>query len=593
MKLEKKITYKQLEYLLTCQKYFVWHNNFELDLQNLEIDDENNLSDSFWEILSDFDIDQLEEYQYIEIIKTGYDLVQKLFIKQIQKTFKDKNIYIINEKKQEQAFQKTMEILNDPKIDIIINPTFIYNDMISKPSIYDKTNQSLSTLLHSSKSKLKNYIRAYFDYNVCQKLNIVVNEYLFYTYDNTKDYYQSNDLSFISSAYCWTQKNGPSNGIKKTLKESSKDTIINKLISGKIKTINKKVIDPITNKKVSKEVIENSLYLEDFDHYIDEIRKAHSIKKYHETSKEDLTSWGANDNFIKIFNFDKYNIKPCSGNVLSKKELLELSYSKKTLEDFVKVNLPLKYILNNEIKIDYEICKKGYIDKIKSSKVVWYDFEGFSMPYVILPHTKPYQQLIFQVSIIITENEEIIYTKNHVIDPQNISVNHFIEIIDLIYQQDANHYVVYNKNYELSKIKDMINLIKYNDDKIYSQYKHKFEEIKDKTIDLNDLFMCKSKDKIPFVFIPDLWGFSSIKKIENYITNSKINLPIMISPYKSLKVQNGLMAMNKAIQRYLLAIGDKEWNKVVEDLKIYCENDVKAMIMVYYFVKELLDKNKH
>ena len=132
MKLEKKITYKQLEYLLTCQKYFVWHNNFELDLQNLEIDDENNLSDSFWEILSDFDIDQLEEYQYIEIIKTGYDLVQKLFIKQIQKTFKDKNIYIINEKKQEHAFQKTMEILNDPKIDIIINPTFIYNDMIYK-----------------------------------------------------------------------------------------------------------------------------------------------------------------------------------------------------------------------------------------------------------------------------------------------------------------------------------------------------------------------------------------------------------------------------------------------------------------------------
>ena len=139
----------------------------------------------------------------------------------------------------------------------------------------------------------------------------------------------------------------------------------------------------------------------------------------------------------------------------------------------------------------------------------------------------------------------------------------------------------------------MINLIKYNDDKIYSQYKHKFEEIKDKTIDLNDLFMCKSKDKIPLVFIPDLWGFSSIKKIENYITNSKIKLPIMISPYKSLKVQNGLMAMNKAIQRYLLAIGDKEWNKVVEDLKIYCENDVKAMIMVYYFVKELLDRNEH
>ena len=110
--------------------------------------------------------------------------------------------YIVNEKKPEFAFQKTMEALNDSNIDIIINPIFIYDDIISKPSIYDKTTQSLSTLLHSSKTKLKNYIRAYFDYNVCRKLNIIVNNYLFYTYDNNKDYYHSKDLSFVSSAYC-------------------------------------------------------------------------------------------------------------------------------------------------------------------------------------------------------------------------------------------------------------------------------------------------------------------------------------------------------------------------------------------------------
>lgn len=32
----------------------------------------------------------------------------------------------------------------------------------------------------------------------------------------------------------------------------------------------------------------------------------------------------------------------------------------------------------------------------------------------------------------------------------------------------------------------------------------------------------------------------------------------MIKPYKSLAVQNGLMAMNKAMQRYLNTIGDQE-----------------------------------
>ena len=67
----------------------------------------------------------------------------------------------------------------------------------------------------------------------------------------------------------------------------------------------------------------------------------------------------------------------------------------------------------------------------------------------------------------------------------------------------------------------------------------------------------------------------------------------MIKPYKSLEVQNGLMAMNKAIQRYLDAIGNKEWNDVSKQLKAYCENDVKAMIMVYHFVLFLLTENNY
>ena len=51
------------------------------------------------------------------------------------------------------------------------------------------------------------------------------------------------------------------------------------------------------------------------------------------------------------------------------------------------------------------------------------------MPYSILAHTKPYQQLVFQLSLIRTEKEQIIFNENLVIDPQKISTNDFVNII--------------------------------------------------------------------------------------------------------------------------------------------------------------------
>ena len=125
-------------------------------------------------------------------------------------------------------------------------------------------------------------------------------------------------------------------------------------------------------------------------------------------------------------------------------------------------------------------------------------------------------------------------------------------------------------------------------------YNQKIDHIIDNTFDLLELFkITNANDKIPPIFLHKLLGFSSIKKLENLITNSQIQLPVMIKPYKSLDVQNGLMAMNKAIQRYLNGIGNHEWDEVVNQLKAYCENDVKAMIMVYHFVLFLLAENNY
>ena len=57
---------------------------------------------------------------------------------------------------------------------------------------------------------------------------------------------------------------------------------------------------------------------------------------------------------------------------------------------------------------------------------------------------------------------------------------------------------------------------------------NKVKLIEQNTVDLLDLFsISQSKDKIPPIFIPDLLGFSSIKKIENY-KNKNIDFKISI-----------------------------------------------------------------
>lgn len=217
------------------------------------------------------------------------------------------------------------------------------------------------------------------------------------------------------------------------------------------------------------------------------------------------------------------------------------------------------------------------------------------MPFAAIPHTKPYQQIVFQVSVIKTINDKIVKTKNIVLDPQNISTKDLLKIIDVIYDPDANNYVVFNKTYEHSRLNEILKLIAKTS--LHSEYQKKVNDItQNKSIDLYDLFRTNvGKNKMPPIFLHELKGFSSIKKIENYINTHNYNLEVMIEPYKSLEIQNGLMAMNKAIQRYLGSIGNNEWYDTVQYLEQYCENDVKAMIMVYFFIKEIyqteLNKN--
>jgi hypothetical protein len=53
-------------------------------------------------------------------------------------------------------------------------------------------------------------------------------------------------------------------------------------------------------------------------------------------------------------------------------------------------------------------------------------------------------------------------------------------------------------------------------------------------------------------------------------------------------IHNGTEAQKESTKRFFNIIDDNEWNKIANNLKIYCENDVRAMIAVEYMIGEIV-----
>ena len=254
----------------------------------------------------------------------------------------------------------------------------------------------------------------------------------------------------------------------------------------------------------------------------------------------------------------------------------------------------LKYVISEKFKklifVDDVNVIQEMIDKLDKNSI-WYDFEGFSMPYPIVDNSLPFIQVPFQVSVIQTIGgiEQNGKTINFVVDPKTINISSLKEIVDVIYNQEADSYVVYNKSYENSRLKEIYCYIKMHDNDKNNVYLKKINNIISKTIDLADLFLTSSnkEEKKPPIFIPWMKGKYSIKIIEKFINEHLGSSPYIrhIKKYSGLKVQNGLMAMEMAIGRNIGVIGDNKWQDIDSHLKEYCENDVRAMIMVYDFTK--------
>ncbi|RJS88752.1 DUF2779 domain-containing protein, partial [Ureaplasma urealyticum] len=123
-------------------------------------------------------------------------------------------------------------------------------------------------------------------------------------------------------------------------------------------------------------------------------------------------------------------------------------------------------------------------------------------------------------------------------------------------------------------------------------YELKVSEIIKNMYDLADFFIVSMGKQL--IVIPELKGFYSIKKVLPIIEKEfpQIYHDVNCLNYKELSVGNGLVCQTKTTKRFFNTITDLEWEQFVHDARIYCENDVRAMIAVEYFIKKLIDEAK-
>ena len=294
----------------------------------------------------------------------------------------------------------------------------------------------------------------------------------------------------------------------------------------------------------------------------------------------------AGTSYIKIY----YNVAKKNEN---REEIINFFSNEELIHINEKFNLAKNEAKTNTFDI--------FFDKNKNKYFVWMDFEGFTSTFPIMDYHKPWLQLVSQVSIVKTRwdvkinNYEIFYSNDYVYDPLHYSHDILIQIINDIYDKNANAYVVYNKGYERARLTEIKNylMLYFNNDssnKYNSKFRenifNKIDEIIVKILDLQDFtYMNNPKDFMkPLISIGFTKGRYSIKLFEKFITKYNIDIKNKIIPYANLDVQNGAMALELANLRAINRIGDLEWFKKCEDLKLYCHNDVIAMIMLGEFI---------
>ncbi len=521
----------------------------------------------------------------------------------------------------EDSAKKTKELLSENNEIIIFQPVFINGDLITKCDALIKENNNIKIIETKGTTtvKIHHFLDLFFQSQVLY--NDDLSDYNFNFYLCIVDYVKANKTEcpfFITPYINYTKTISFPKTFDDTHKKEAKQglnyTLINKelkqyesfpisidaLINGDFSEIESKIESsqsPQTKIAGLKaiELLDNTV--KNFDNDINTIRNRKFFMLQHDQTgyiNEIFPSYNDNGDFKKpdywlnirkLYQCEGYELFKYSGNVVNQTgHFLEIYQKGQNIEEYFK---PGYYSLFFENSKPIEIDHKKYSDLLSNlkNKKVYFDFETINIATRVIDNTFPFMQIITQCSIIKDHDDgtniKDLTCNNIVIDPLNINLNEFKKIVDELYCGDEYSYVVYNKSFESTRLKEISNYL--NDD----EYAKKIAVIRDNLFDLADFFTVK-KDGTP-VFIKEFGGFYSIKKVLPFIEKHHNDLFAITGckDYKTLNVSNGLECQNKTTVRFFNKMTEEEWQQLYKDISIYCENDVRAMIAVELLVKKL------
>jgi hypothetical protein len=243
-----------------------------------------------------------------------------------------------------------------------------------------------------------------------------------------------------------------------------------------------------------------------------------------------------------------------------------------TMEIKDPTNIPSDFLLttHQEKFLQSLRTKKPVIDRnaIKQQldnlvyPLYFVDYETFGPAIPIYNNYKPYQNIVFQYSLHIVDEENNITHHEYIHTSKEEPSKTFIEdLLDKI--GDKGTVISWYKPFENSRNKELA--------KLQPEYKKRLLDINSRTFDLMEIF--KKQHYVDYRFR----GSSSIKNV----------LPVLVPSlsYKDLNINKGDVAM---LKWYEAVFGeDKDKEQTIKDLLEYCKLDTWAMVEIWRKLKNL------
>lgn len=632
------IKFSNFKRALTCSPG-LYFNTYENTINNdSEKKDDFDLDDKlkFYDITDPDDEEATVPDSYlVSVDKVYVEFLQKMndFL---QEHLQPARVYWIKSKSLEDKINETKRIYESNEYDVIVNGAYIDNDCVANIYAFDIKNMIMYNEYYNVAPLRKGALKAYYNWNILsnwlKKYSKVLKSVQFVC-RKEMEYYEKEKYYFHVIEHVLPNKTRPDKTrIVSALGRKNFRNLEHYKLFPETKIIDmfqrNMLLDIVLEKgaEPSSDVdanannftlfkLKDGIQLPHFNQVIQSIKVNENTKfniedyrtRPYDLYMENNTEWGKNPELLLLYELIfGYDITQMNGTSFKKNVYTKAIQENNLGAEIVKkmdffLNIPQEIIVHDHQRV------QKMIDLVNNKKTVWYDYESITMPYAIMDGAKPYQQMVFQISIIRTNNNDIIEqgSQDLVYDPKTLNIMDYVDLFNNLYWADAEKYIVFNKSFENTRNKEMIKMIEdeFSNEEFAKQVMDKYgltlddlqhmqQDIDEKTFDLANFYQYINEFKVPYndfdlslIFVKHLYLKHSIKKLEAHATSQGYEFKHKIKPYKTLEIKNGMLAMEAGTNRLLNVHKDNLWKLIEKNLKIYCHNDVMAMLMVFEMTK--------